>query len=169
VTTAVPEDTASPVIREAVRADLLTVFRIEQASFPQPWPFTAFERFLDEPAFLVAESPSGPCPERAGTDDDCVVGYVVADTILDHDHRLGHVKDLAVAERRRGEGIGRRLLDRALTVLARAGANSVKLEVRKNNETARSLYESFGFVHHRTIPNYYSNGEDALVLLSELR
>ncbi|MEA5388616.1 GNAT family N-acetyltransferase [Haloarculaceae archaeon H-GB11] len=168
MTTAVPEDATTPVIREAVRADLLTIFRIERAAFPQPWPFAAFERFLDEPAFLVAESVSGPCPERSGTDDHCVVGYVVADTIPNHDHLLGHVKDFAVAENRREEGIGRRLLERSLSVLAANGADAVKLEVRESNDVAREMYESFGFSHRRTVPRYYSNGEDALVLVKDL-
>ncbi|PSQ34170.1 ribosomal-protein-alanine N-acetyltransferase RimI [Halobacteriales archaeon QS_9_70_65] len=42
-------------VREAVRADLLEVFRIEKRSFAQPWPYAAFEGFLGEPGFLVAD------------------------------------------------------------------------------------------------------------------
>jgi ribosomal-protein-alanine N-acetyltransferase len=44
---------------------------------------------------------------------------------------------------------------------------SVKLEVRASNEPARSLYDDFGFVHRRTVPRYYSDGEDALVLVRD--
>jgi len=157
VTTTVPAESPGPSVRRAVRADLLAVFRIEQASFPQPWPYSAFERFLSEPGFLVAEV-GGPGPSG-------VVGYVVADTVPNHGQPLGHVKDLAVHPERRGGGIGTRLLQRALTVLDEQGVQSVKLEVRATNDRARSLYERFGFSHRRTIPNYYDDGEDALVLV----
>ncbi|MHB9287121.1 ribosomal protein S18-alanine N-acetyltransferase [Halobacteriales archaeon Cl-PHB] len=154
MTTVAPQQGDGPTIREAERADLLAVFRIEQQSFPQPWPFTAFEGYLDDGGFLVAA-------------DDGVVGYVVADTVPNHGRPLGHVKDIAVHEEYRGEGIGRRLLRRALAVLEARGVASVKLEVRETNEPARALYEDVGFVHRRTIPRYYSDGEDALVLVRD--
>ena len=160
VTTTVPADSPGPRVRSAVRADLLAVFRIEQASFPQPWPYSAFEQFLSEPGFLVAEVGSPDEPGPSG-----VVGYVVADTVPNHGQPLGHVKDLAVHPGRRGMGIGTQLLQRALSVLGEQGVRSIKLEVRATNDRARSLYERFGFTHRRTIPNYYDNGEDALVLV----
>ncbi|MFC7132035.1 MULTISPECIES: ribosomal protein S18-alanine N-acetyltransferase [Salinibaculum] len=141
-------------IRPVERADLLAVHRIEQGSFPQPWPFTAFEQYLDEPGFLVAE-------------DGAVVGYVVADSVPNHGRPLGHVKDIAVREDRRGEGIGAGLLERALGVLSAQGVGSVKLEVRQSNTRARTLYCQYGFVHRRTVPRYYSDGEDALVLVRD--
>jgi ribosomal-protein-alanine N-acetyltransferase len=151
VTTAVPPG-APARVRPAERADLLAVHRIEQTAFPQPWPFRAFEQYLDDAGFLVAED--GP-----------VVGYVVADSVPNHGRPLGHVKDLAVREDRRGEGIGATLLRRALGELDSRGVGSVKLEVRESNRRARQLYERHGFVHRRTVPRYYSDGEDALVLV----
>ena len=151
--TTTPREAPAPEIRPAVRADLLEVFRIEQASFPQPWPYTAFEGFLDAPGFLVA------------VEDDSVVGYVVADTVPNHGRPLGHVKDIAVRPDRRGEGIGASLLERALSALAHEGTSRVKLEVRAGNDEAIGLYRGFGFAHHHTVPRYYDDGEDALVML----
>lgn len=155
MTTTAPGSVTRPEIRAAERADLLAIYRIEQASFEQPWPFTAFEDYLNEPGFLVA-------------DDSGVVGYVVADAIPSHGRDLGHIKDLAVHESRRGEGIGTLLLTRALSILEAEGVRSTKLEVRESNDTAVSLYETHGFEHRRTIPGYYSDGEDALVLVRGL-
>jgi len=143
-------------VRHAERADLLAVLRIEKRSFPQPWPFDAFERFLDEPGFLVAD------------DGQHVVGYVVADVVPNHGRGLGHVKDIAVHPERRGEGIGRTLLGRSMGVLAAEGAGTIKLEVRESNETARRLYEDFGFRALRRIPRYYDDGEDAIVMLRDV-
>ncbi len=146
----------APTIRPAEDADLIAVFRIEKASFSQPWPFSAFQRFVGEPTFLVA------------VDGTKILGYVVANTVPNHGQALGHVKDLAVHPSRRGEGVGRRLLERALNGLRVQGVHSVKLEVRESNEAAISLYEDFGFHYLRTIPDYYGDGENALVMIVEL-
>jgi len=146
------------LIREAERADLLAVFRIEKDSFPQPWPFSAFEMFLDEPGFLVAHDEEESEP---------VVGYVVADAVPAHGRPLGHVKDIAVHPDRRGEGIGATLLANVLGHLRTQQVGAVKLEVRPSNEPARELYREFGFTPKKTIPEYYDDGEDALVLTRE--
>ncbi|GGL34760.1 ribosomal-protein-alanine N-acetyltransferase [Halarchaeum grantii] len=143
-------------IRQARRGDLLDVFRIEKESFAQPWPFSAFEQHLGDPGFLVAE-------ERAG-----VAGFVVADTIPNHGRPLGHVKDIAVHPDARGQGIGRSLLSHALSVLNAQGVRSAKLEVRRSNEPAISLYRTFDFEYLRTLPRYYSDGEDAFVMIARL-
>ncbi|MEF8851198.1 MAG: ribosomal protein S18-alanine N-acetyltransferase [Haloarculaceae archaeon] len=170
-TTAPSDDPESGVtIRRAERADLLAVFHIEQEAFSQPWPFSAFESFLDEPGFLVAQMRRGSPRETATVGDDGrVVGYVVADFVPNHGEAIGHVKDIAVAGECRGEGIGRRLLGRALRTLASEGAASVKLEVRRSNDVARALYRDFGFEREGIVPRYYDNGEDALVLVREFR
>lgn len=152
--TAIAPSGDSVRIRHVERADLLAVHRIEQAAFPQPWPFDAFEQYLDEPGFLVAE-------------DGAIVGYIVADSVPNHGRPLGHIKDIAVRQNRRGEGVGSDLLERALGVLTARGVSSVKLEVRESNDGAKRLYQRFGFVHRRTVPRYYSDGEDALVLVRD--
>ncbi|WP_262179641.1 ribosomal protein S18-alanine N-acetyltransferase [Haloarcula laminariae] len=151
-----PETPSDIRIRTAERADLLGVHRIEQSVFPQPWPFSALESYLGEAGFLVAETDA---------DDARVAGYVIADTVPNHGTPLGHVKDLAVRDDCRREGVATALLRRALELLSSVGVASVKLEVRADNEGALRLYRQFGFEHRRTIPNYYSNGEDALVMV----
>jgi ribosomal-protein-alanine N-acetyltransferase len=135
----------------------LAVYRIEKTSFPQPWPFAAFEGFLGEPGFLVA------------TVNGRVVGYVVADTVPNAGRTLGHVKDIAVHPDYRGRGIGAQLLGSALTVMREKRASRVKLEVRESNDSAIRLYRRFGFQFRRTLPRYYDDGEDAYVLVSELQ
>ena len=155
MTTRPPASRDAPLVRPAERADLLAVYRIEQDAFAQPWPFGAFEQYLGSEGFLVAQQ-------------GAVVGYAVADTVPNLGRPLGHVKDLAVREDRRGEGLGRRLLSTAVAYLESEGTRSVKLEVRAGNEAARSLYREAGFVHRRTVPEYYSDGEDALVLVRDL-
>jgi len=173
--TVTPEESTDAVrVRDAERADLLAVHRIERASFPSPWPMAAFERHLTSPAFLVAVDEKGI---GAGDDGDpasetidaaSVLGFVVADLVPNHGRPLGHVKDLAVHPDRRGEGVGSTLLDRSLAVLRGESARSVKLEVRVGNESARSLYDAFEFEPLRRVPRYYDDGEDALIMVRQI-
>ena len=143
-------------IRPAERSDLLDVARIERASFSQPWPFQAFGQFLGESGFLVA------------VEGDAVLGYVVSDTVSPYGSPIGHVKDIAVSEDHRGRGIGRKLLERALSTLESKGAARTKLEVRASNRPAISLYEEYGFSPHHRVEGYYDDGEDAVVYVTDL-
>ncbi|WP_129112640.1 ribosomal protein S18-alanine N-acetyltransferase [Halegenticoccus tardaugens] len=154
--TTVPTDSEGFVIRRAERADLLSVFRIEKACFPQPWPYAAFEQFVGEAGFMVAVR------------DGEVVGYVVSDTVPNYGRDIGHVKDIAVREDARGRGVGRRLLERALTALVLDGAALVKLEVREGNRRAQSLYRDVGFEPMRRVPRYYGDGEAALIMVLDV-
>lgn len=142
-------------VRPAERADLLEVYRIETDSFTQPWPFSAFEQYLDEPGFFVAAGES-------------VLGYIIADIVSNQGVPLGHIKDIAVRADARGEGIGRLLLKRALNMLEAQRVHAVKLEVRETNERAINLYRSHGFEHRRTIAGYYDDGEDAHLLVRSM-
>ncbi|ADQ66149.1 (SSU ribosomal protein s18p)-alanine acetyltransferase [Halogeometricum borinquense DSM 11551] len=143
-------------IRRAERADLLEVLGIEKTCFTEPWPYTAFESFLDEPGFLVA------------VNEGNVVGYIVADVMPNHGRDLGHIKDIAVTPEARGIGLGRRLLQRGLVSLSFSGAALVKLEVRVGNEPALSLYRKMGFEPARRVPSYYADGEDALLMVLDV-
>ncbi|WP_137283971.1 GNAT family N-acetyltransferase [Halorussus salinisoli] len=173
MTTTHAEDDGDVRVRQAVQADLLAVLRIERASFDQPWPFSAFERYLGDPGFLVAVTggeSTGTLADEQGEPraDESVVGYVVANLVPNHGRSFGHIKDIAVHPDHRGEGVGAELLERALHVLEVRGAQSVKLEVRASNDRALSLYRSFDFQYLRTIPRYYDDGEDALILVVDV-
>ena len=150
------EDRETVSIRPAERADLLAVVRIENDAFSQPWPYDAFERFLGEPGFLVAEI------------DGEIGGYVVADVTQQIGRSLGHVKDIAVHSDHRRAGVASALLSRSLGVLAAHGAETVKLEVRRSNDEAKRLYREFGFDPLRRVGNYYGDGEDAIVMIRKL-
>lgn len=154
--TSEPPTAEDLTIREADRADLLAVFRIEKAVFPQPWPFASFEQFLGNPGFLVA------------TEEGAVVGYAIADVTTSGGRDLGHLKDIAVHPKAQGRGVGRALLRRVLVSTAVGGANVVKLEVRQSNEVAQSLYDDVGFERVRRVPGYYDDGEDAYVMVLDL-
>lgn len=60
---------------------------------------------------------------------------------------LLNVHDLAVVPARRGQGIGRALLQRVLEIAAERGCGRVTLEVLQSNQRALALYQSLGFGH----------------------
>ena len=76
-----------------------------------------------------------------------------------------HIATLATHPELRRNGIGRRLLARALQQAAQEGLRSAYLEVRAGNQAAQALYRSFGFVEDGRRPGYYKdNGEDAILM-----
>jgi ribosomal-protein-alanine N-acetyltransferase len=146
-------DTDDIGIRQATREDLLAISRLEKQVFDEPWPYSTFEGFVDEPAFLLAEV------------DDELLGYIVADWMPNLGRELGHVKDLAVHPDGRRNGVGRLLLRHAVSKLLVEGVTRIKLEVRAGNTAAQRLYAEEGFETVRRVPRYYSDGEAALVLV----
>ena len=133
-------------------ADIPTVVAIEQEAFSDPWSAIAFEDALQHPAVYFA------CARSGGGN---VVGYVVAWFAADE----GEIANLAVAPSGWGSGIGRQLLDAALSAGAERGATAVYLEVRDSNERARRRYRSSGFEEVGRRRRYYRRPvEDAIVL-----
>lgn len=143
-------------VRSATRTDLVSIVQIERACFDDPWPYDSFEQLIAEPAFLVAET------------DGAVVGYVIADVRPDVGRDIGHIKNLAVHPHARNRGIGTTLLRTALARLHTRDVAVARLEVRESNAAARSLYANEGFDPIRRIRRYYRDGEDALVLVTDL-
>jgi len=62
------------------------------------------------------------------------------------DSRRGHIYSLYVAPPARGRGIAKALLDHDLELLSQRGLGTVTLWVFEQNQAARNLYASFGFV-----------------------
>jgi ribosomal protein S18 acetylase RimI-like enzyme len=147
---------ADPVVRRATRADLPSLgslgallvqahhdfdpLRFVAASERTPERYAAFlGSQLDDPdaVLLVAES------------DARVVGYAFA-RIEDYDWMMlrgpaGMVHDLVVDPGHRGGGVGRVLLDAALSHLASRGAPRVVLSTAERNDGAQRLFERLGF------------------------
>lgn len=58
-----------------------------------------------------------------------------------------YLEEFYVAPERRGRGIGRVLLDQAITVAREAGAMRMELGTGETDTVARALYERFGFTN----------------------
>ena len=84
--------------------------------------------------------------------NDNLVGFAAV-------RRDGYILFLAVAERYRGEGFGKRLV---ACVAEEYG--TVTCHARTTNRDALDFYRSLGFTVERRIGNYYEDGGDAFYL-----
>lgn len=170
-------------LREATWRDLAAMARLEESCFPHDaWSGATFWAELAQRprrSYWVAVDDVQDGDDVRDGDHvqdgdhaqgrDEVVGYAGLDVAGD----LADVMTVAVDPRRRGAGLGARLLE-ALHARARdAGAGAVLLEVRADNEAALSLYAAHGYRVVRTRRGYYrSTGGappvDALVMRKEL-
>jgi len=121
--------------------DIPEVVEIEDLSFKYPKPEAVFRE--DEHKYLVAR------------DNDKVVGYIGIEKILDEEHII----NMSVHPDYRGKGMGKRLMQHVLN-----DEEVFFLEVRASNETAKSIYEHFGFKVINIRKGYYADGEDAYVM-----
>jgi ribosomal-protein-alanine N-acetyltransferase len=150
-------------IRPATDADLAGMVAIERASFSDPWTPAALASTLryEHMRVLVAAASA----EVAGDGASRPLGYVVAMVAGPE----AEIADLAVSPVARRRGIGRALIDRALSELAGIGVEAVFLEVRESNRAARALYESLAFQAIGRRRGYYRQPlEDALLLRRQL-
>jgi ribosomal-protein-alanine N-acetyltransferase len=167
---------AAAAMRRATVADLERVLEIERLSFPAPWPRDYLAQHLGDDGFVVIEHESR------------VVGYTVIGVKIpsflarlerrtralltgqepQEPPPVGHILNIAVDPAYRRKGLGKRLLEYALDYCRQLGAERVELEVRTGNDPAIALYRKYGFVIRERLPFYYSDGEDAFVMVREL-
>lgn len=93
-----------------------------------------------------------------------VKGYIS----LNFDGYQAEILNFCVSLDCQRQGIGTKLLSYAINLLYAKGATSFVLEVRESNINAISLYKKLGFKQISVRKNYYSNLENALVLIKEM-
>lgn len=134
--------------------DLEEVYAIETRSYQQPWTLSIFQGELSKPdkrTYLVAR--------LAGK----IIGYggmMVTDS-------EGHITNLAVDPPHRRWKIGTLLTLRLIEIAMLKGLHWLTLEVRESNEKAQKLYERFGFRKVGMRKNYYSDGENAVIMWTD--
>jgi ribosomal protein S18 acetylase RimI-like enzyme len=65
--------------------------------------------------------------------------------LVDEEPAVAHLYQMWVAPDRRGQGVGRALLDMAVQWARTVGAHAVRLDVTVSNSPAVQLYEQAGF------------------------
>jgi len=160
-------------IRQFEKADFDTLWRIDQDCFdPQlaysrpelafymrrPGSFTLVVEAADAVLSRVRGNGGAPVPGCG------ILGFVVAESR----RKTGHIITIDVVAEARRLGVGSSLLQAAEERLLGAGAVVVALETPVNNEAAIRFYKKKGYFVEKTVPGYYSNQMDALVMIKEL-
>jgi [ribosomal protein S18]-alanine N-acetyltransferase len=135
-------------------SDLDRMMEIENVSFTPPWTRKSYEDLsvLDTVEIWVAKI------------GDELVGYMLVQRIKDE----MELHTFAVAPERRRRNIGRKLLNHLCELAKEHRIVKVFLQVRPSNESARAIYSEFGFEALGVRHGYYTDGEDAFVLVKML-
>ncbi len=99
--------------------------------------------------------------------DDRIIGYGVMSVAAGE----AHILNLCIHPDHQGQGLGRRLLQRLLTLAGKHRADTVFLEVRASNRVAKRLYRLAGFNEIGLRRGYYPGKfgrEDAVLLALSL-
>lgn len=102
-----------------------------------------------------------------------VIGFALVMLILDEAHLL----NIAIREEFRGKGLAAKFLKFMFEFVAKKSATTMFLEVRFFNETAKKLYQSFGFQQIGLRKKYYfakitnntpDGKEDAIIMSKKI-
>lgn len=152
------------VIRRCDPSDIIPVMEINMKTLPEHYSDYFYESLLAElpEAFLVAEA------ERK------LVGYIMCKIEYGFSNfkklgfvKKGHVVSVAVLPENRQKGIGRALVEEAISGVKLKRSDELYLEVRCSNNEAIKLYEKLGFIIKHRLKAYYRDGEDAYLMTIE--
>ena len=139
-----------PEIQTASWRDLRPIVALEKICFGRDsWPWMEI---------LAALSLPGTIRLKAERNQE-IIGFVIGDRRARKD--LGWVASIGVHPTYRRRGIGRRLLAACEQQL---GSARIRLSLRRSNEQALALYRQVGYAQVGVWPEYYRDGEDALVM-----
>jgi len=140
-------------IRPATIYDLTSIHRIEQNVFEEPWSKDELLGVLlgvNQMSTWVIEL------------EENLIGYLTAREEAGDVHILNFAIDRPWQHR----GWGKKFLRSYINALPEN--LGIHLEVKRSNWPAIQLYLDEGFQQHAEIPHYYSDGEDALVLVKNI-
>ena len=137
-------------LRRANRGDAVALATLEVACFADPWSQQSVENEVGTAHGRAWIAHVGEQP----------VGYLLAWLVGDE----AQINRMGVVPALRGHGLGRRLVLRALAMVAKEAATSVVLEVAADNMAALAVYGSCGFVEIGRRRKYYADGRDAVVM-----
>lgn len=147
-------------VRLSVRApqvsDVRTLAEAELVCFSDPWP----------PQFFLSEILADGRFNRLLVDQG---GRMVAYLFCAWQYLALHVLKVGTLPEHRRAGYARRLMALAEEHAEQMGGESLTLEVRRSNDSAVALYEALDYDRARVSPNYYQDGEDAVIMEKRVR
>jgi ribosomal protein S18 acetylase RimI-like enzyme len=144
-----PYKPPSFTIEIATWRDLNSLRQLEQICFPKDsWPVLDLIGVLTYPNIVRLKA----------VIENHMVGFIAGDR-RDH-QQIGWIATIGVLPQFRHQGIATCLLQECEKRLA---TQLVRLNVRRSNLEAITLYKNLGYRQISTIPHYYEDGEDAFI------
>lgn len=144
-------------LRDHCLADFDALWQLDQECFP---PELAYSR-TELAGYMRRQSSLTLVAEREGR----IAGYIVAER---GGRAVGHIITLDVRAQARRSGLGSKLMAAAEERLRAMDCASVLLEVAVSNAAAIAFYHRQGYATLATIPKYYNDKTDALLLGKKL-
>lgn len=94
--------------------------------------------------------------------EDKIIAFITYTVCCD----FAEIDDIFVDEKFRKKGVASSLLEKTIESV-KDKTQKIFLEVRENNIPAINLYTKYGFTKVSVRKNYYSDGENAIVLVKE--
>lgn len=133
--------------------DVEAVYKIENSTFSIPWSKQSFKDEMQQNVcarYLVCLL------------NNQIIGYAGIWAILEE----GHVTNIAIDDKFRGKGYGKKLTQELIQYSANLGVQYITLEVRRSNFKAIQLYKNLGFEQVNVRKAYYEdNHEDGLLMV----
>lgn len=96
--------------------------------------------------------------------NDKIIGYI--GVWIDEEH--SEIINFYILPEYQNKGFGSKMLEFIISLVRMSKVPTISLEVRESNLKAKSLYKKYGFVYSHKRENYYSNHEDAEVMILEV-
>jgi ribosomal-protein-alanine N-acetyltransferase len=146
---------AEPRIAEASTRDASAIAALHGRSFRRGWSEQEVEGLLLD-CHVIA---------HRATEGAKLNGFILSRLVEDE----AEILSVAVAERQRGRGLARALLNLHLRRLAGLGARTIFLEVDEHNVPALRLYQHAGFYEISRRSGYYPGADAAAATALILR
>lgn len=147
-------------LREFDPADFNTLYEIDQSCFPPGISYSrqelAYYMNLRGTFTLIAEA-SPKKPE--------IAGFIVGQKMP---RGMGHIITIDTIAKFRRHGLGSLLMQAAEDRLKSSGCHAIVLEVAVDNAPAIAFYKRRGYFVLKTIPRYYQNRLDALMMAKRM-
>lgn len=144
------------IIRPVTMADVPTLLQLEKSLYKTPW---SEKMLVDEVAnnkfalmFVLCEK-------------EIILGYYGMWIVNDY----STITKVSIRKELQGKGLSKILMEDLFKRCEQQDVVVIDLEVRPSNVAARALYTNCGFTEVGVRKGYYSDGEDAIAMVKNLK
>jgi len=160
------------LLRDYQSSDFDTLWSIDQECFAPGIAYSQREmgHYIRQPGSftLVAEASPTRTKQASGSGADGPASRILGFLVMQTRRDVGHLITIDVRPETQRSGIGSKLLRAAEERLLTLSCRRLYLETAVDNLPAIAFYQRHQYFVVRTVPGYYFNGVDALILEKDL-